>query len=74
MPMPVEGAHLTTAGLVSGLLGGYLAVAALWWFGRGLRLGGLATTPAPGPRPPSWSALCHGLMSAGMGLALLAIA
>jgi uncharacterized protein DUF5134 len=74
MPMPVEGAHLTTAGLVSGLLGGYLVVAALWWFARGLRLGGLATTPAPGPRPPSWSALCHGLMSAGMGLALLAMA
>jgi hypothetical protein len=74
MDMSVSAGRLTTAGLVSGLLGGYLVVAAVWWFARGLRLGGLATTPAPGPRPLSWSALCHGLMSAGMGLALLAMA
>jgi hypothetical protein len=74
MPMSFQAGHLTTAGLVSGLLGGYLVVAAAWWFARGLRLGGLATTPVPGPRPLSWSALCHGLMSAGMGLALLAMA
>jgi hypothetical protein len=61
-------------GWISGLLGGYLVVVAFWWFARGLRLG-----PAPlvaGRRPPplSWSALCHGLMSIGMGLALLAMA
>jgi uncharacterized protein DUF5134 len=74
MAMPMESGHLTTTGLVSGLLGGYLVVAAGWWFVRGLRLGGLATTPVVGPRPLSWSALCHGLMSAGMGLALLAMA
>jgi hypothetical protein len=74
MSMPPHAGGLTTAGLVSGLLGGYLVVAAGWWFVRGLRLGGLATTPVLGPRPLSWSALCHGLMSAGMGLALLAMA
>jgi hypothetical protein len=74
MAMPMEAGHLTTAGLISGVLGGYLVVAAGWWFLRGLRLGGLATTPERGPRPLSWSALCHGLMSAGMGLALLAMA
>jgi uncharacterized protein DUF5134 len=73
--MPMEGpGRLTTGGVISGLLGGYLMVAAGWWFVRGLRLGGLATTPAPGPRPLSWSAICHGLMSAAMGLALLAMA
>jgi hypothetical protein len=65
---------LTTVGVISGLLGGYLIVAAGWWFVRGLRLGGLATTPARGPRPLRWSAICHGLMSAAMGLALLAMA
>jgi hypothetical protein len=71
--MPMEH-QLTTTGVVSGLLGGYLVVAAGWWFFRGLRLGGLASTPDCGPRPLSWSALCHGLMSAAMGLALLAMA
>jgi hypothetical protein len=69
MTMPMASPHLTTAGLISGLLGGYLVIAAAWWFRRGLRLGGLATAP----RPVSWSALCHGLMSFGMGLALLAM-
>ena len=41
---------------------------------RRLRLGGLATTTALGPRPVSWPAICPGLMSAAMGLALLAMA
>jgi hypothetical protein len=72
--MTMGSGHLTTAGTISGLLGGYLVLVAGWWFVRGLRLGGLATTAAPGPRPVSWSAICHGLMSAAMGLALLAMA
>jgi hypothetical protein len=73
--MPMDGpGRLTTGGVISGLLGGYLVVAAGWWFVRGLRLGSLATTPDRGPRPLSWSAICHGMMSAAMGLALLAMA
>jgi hypothetical protein len=70
--MTMGAGHLTTAGVVSGLLGGCLLVAAGWWFRRGLRLGSLAA--APDPRPFSFSALCHGLMSAAMGLALLTMA
>jgi hypothetical protein len=70
--MTMGAGHLTMAGVVSGLLGGGLVVAAGWWFRRGLRLGSLAA--APDPRPFSRSALCHGLMSAAMGLALLTMA
>jgi hypothetical protein len=70
--MTMGAGHLTTTGVVSGLLGGCLVVAAGWWFRRGLRLGSLAA--APDPRPFSFSALCHGLMSAAMGLALLTMA
>jgi hypothetical protein len=58
---------------VSAILGGYLVLAAIGWVLRGLRISGLAGAGAE-PRPLSWSALCHGLMSAGMGLALLAMA
>jgi hypothetical protein len=54
-------------------LGGYLVAAALWWVVRGMRLGRLSAAGAD-TRPPDWSALCHGTMSAGMGLALLAMA
>lgn len=72
--MPTGSGHLTTAGVISGILGGYLVLVAGWWFVRGLRLGGLATTTALGPSPVSWPAICHGLMSAAMGLALLAMA
>jgi hypothetical protein len=63
------------AGWVSALLGGYLLLAAFWWIGRGMRIGGLsaATTDAVA-YPLGWSALCHGVMSAGMGIALLAMA
>jgi hypothetical protein len=63
------------AGWVSALLGGYLVLAAFWWMGRGMRISGLsaATTDAVAC-PPGWSALCHGVMSAGMGIALLAMA
>lgn len=52
---------------ISAILGAYLVLAAFWWFRRGLRLGSVAT----GVRPLSWSSICHGLMSIGMGLALL---
>jgi hypothetical protein len=63
------------AGWVNTLLGGYLMLAALWWVGRGMHIGGLsaATTDAVA-RPLDWSAFCHGVMSAGMGIALLAMA
>jgi hypothetical protein len=68
MSMPAGSIGVT--GWVSGLLGGYLVAVAFWWIFRGLRLG-----PVVGrPRPLSWSSLCHGLMSIGMGLALLAMA
>lgn len=58
---------------ISAGLGGYLMLAAIWWVIRGMRLAGLATTPPP-DHSPNWSALCHGSMSAGMALALLAMA
>jgi hypothetical protein len=66
MSMPAGSVGVT--GWVSGLVGGYLVAVAFWWFARGLRLG------PDDPRPVSWSSLCHGLMSIGMGLALLAMA
>jgi hypothetical protein len=62
------------AAWISGLLGGYLLVAAFWWFFRGLRLGHLRTASHAAVRPLSWGSMCHGLMSVGMGLALLAMA
>jgi hypothetical protein len=64
---------LPYAAWISAVLGGYLVLAAIWWVLRGLRIGGLASAEVE-PRPLSWSALCHGLMSAGMGLALLTMA
>jgi hypothetical protein len=72
--MSMSSGRLGVSALISGALGGYLVVTAFWWLLRGLRLGTLATAPDPGERPPSWSAICHGLMSAAMGLALLAMA
>jgi hypothetical protein len=62
----------TPMGWLSAVLGGYLLLAAFWWVGRGLRIGGLSTAVAT-PRPLGWGALCHGVMSAGMGLTLLAM-
>lgn len=63
------------AGWVNALLGGYLVLAAFWWVGRGMRIGALsAATTDTVASPLDWSALCHGLMSAGMGIALLAMA
>ena len=63
------------AGWVSALLGGYLVLAAFWWVGRGMHIGGLSTATTDAvARPLDWSALCHGVMSAGMGIALLAMA
>ncbi|GIE95329.1 DUF5134 domain-containing protein [Paractinoplanes rishiriensis] len=61
------------AAWVSAGLGAYLVAAALCWVIRGMRLRRLATASTDQP-PPSWAALCHGTMSAGMGLALLAAA
>jgi hypothetical protein len=61
------------AGWVSGVIGGYLVLAAGWWIVRGMRLGGLSTADAA-PRAPHWPAVCHGVMSVGMGLTLLAMA
>lgn len=60
-----------TAWMSAGLGLAMVAIAA-WWVGRGMRL----TVPAASAEPdaPNWPALCHGLMSAGMGLALLAMA
>lgn len=60
------------AGWISGGLGLGLVAVAGWWVVRGMRLGAL---PAQGAEigTPNWSALCHGLMSAGMGLSLLAM-
>jgi hypothetical protein len=77
-PVAMEGmsmgsGRLGPAGWISGILGGYLVVAAFWWFFRGLRLGGLHGAAAP-ERPLSWTSLCHGLMSVGMGMALLTMA
>ncbi|HEX5202226.1 DUF5134 domain-containing protein [Paractinoplanes rhizophilus] len=58
------------AAWVSAALGGYLVAAALWWVARGMRL-----APAgPHGATPHWPALCHAMMSAAMGLALLAMA
>ncbi|SCL27054.1 hypothetical protein GA0070624_3424 [Micromonospora rhizosphaerae] len=63
------------AGWASALLGGYLVLAAFWWVGRGMRIGGLSTATTNAVACPlDWSALCHGVMSAGMGIALLAMA
>jgi hypothetical protein len=76
--MPGMTMHPSTAsaawlsGALSGALGGYLVLAAIWWTLRGLRLHRLSTAPAA-PQPVSWGSLCHGLMSAGMGLALLTL-
>jgi hypothetical protein len=70
--MQMGAGRLGLGGWVDGMLGGYLVVAAFWWFFRGLHLGALRpAAPAPGPRPLGWASMCHGLMSIGMGLALL---
>ncbi|MFI5892930.1 DUF5134 domain-containing protein [Actinoplanes sp. NPDC051513] len=54
---------------ISVALGAYLVAAALWWVARGMRL----APTAPDGMTPHWSAVCHGMMSAAMGLALLAM-
>lgn len=56
---------------ISAAMGGYLVLAAAWWAIHGMRLGSLSS---PATQAPNWSALCHGVMSGGMGLALLAMA
>ena len=79
MPAPASAAmagmehtRIGYAGWCSALLGVYLVLAALWWAGRGMRVGGLSTAAAVS-RPLGWPALCHAVMSAGMGVALLAM-
>jgi Domain of unknown function (DUF5134) len=72
--MTMSSGPVGVAGWISGLLGGYLVVVAFWWFARGLRLGPAPAVAGGRPQPLSWSSLCHGLMSIGMGLALLAMA
>jgi hypothetical protein len=74
------GGHLTMPGMrhepggypawINAALGGYLMLAALFWVVRGMRLSHLGTSQGA-DRPPHWPAVCHGVMSAGMGLALL---
>lgn len=73
--MAVSGPGVASATWVSGALGAYLVAAACWWWARGMRvttLGGWGTTTAR--ESIQWIAVCHGLMSAAMGLALLAAA
>jgi hypothetical protein len=55
---------------ISLALGAYLVAAAGWWVARGMRL----APTAPHRATPHWAAVCHGMMSAAMGLALLATA
>jgi hypothetical protein len=83
MPAPTSAEHarhgmdqaLTASAVVSAALGAYLVAASIWWVGRGVRIGGLSTaTAAAMQQPLRWSALCHATMTAGMGLALLAMA
>jgi hypothetical protein len=59
---------------ISTALGAYLVAAALGWVIRGMRLGRLGSGGPPPERPPHWTAVCHGVMSAGMGFSLLAMA
>lgn len=59
-----------SAAWISAGVGGYLMLAALWWAIRGMRLGVLEGGAAA---PLNWAALCHGVMSAGMAVALLAM-
>ncbi|WP_433365383.1 DUF5134 domain-containing protein [Actinoplanes sp. CA-142083] len=55
---------------ISAALGAYLVAAALWWIARGMRL----APASPHGSTPHWAAVCHGMMSAAMGLSLLAMA
>lgn len=71
--MTMAGGSPGVTGWISGILGGYLVLAAFWWVLRGMRISGLATAGAA-PQSLGWTSLCHGVMSAGMGLALLTLA
>jgi hypothetical protein len=70
-----DGSHVSGgyAAWISAGIGGYLMLAALWWVIRGMRLSSLPAAPAQPTPPPNWAALCHGMMSAGMAVALLAM-
>ena len=54
---------------ISAALGAYLVAAALGWAVEGMRLRPAAVVP----QSPRWPEVCHATMSAGMGLALLAM-
>jgi hypothetical protein len=54
------------------VVGCYLAIPGFWWIGHAMRFGEFAVAGGA-PRPVRWPALVHGLMSAGMGLAVLAM-
>lgn len=59
------------AAWISAGLGTFLVLVALWWVARALRLGSLHQQPDGAS--VNWPGLCHGVMSAGMGLALLSM-
>jgi hypothetical protein len=66
---------LTAGAVITAALGTYLVAASIWWVARGVHIGGLSAATATAMQQPlRWSALCHAMMSAGMGLALLAMA
>jgi hypothetical protein len=75
-PMNMPGMdHATPRGSAwtGAAIGCYLVAAGLAWVLSGLRLSALKTTPATEspPTPWHWPALCHGVMSVSMGLAML---
>jgi hypothetical protein len=65
----IASAHAGLPAWISGILGAYLVVAALWWVARGMRL----APTSPKGSTPHWTAVCHGMMSVAMGLSLLAM-
>jgi hypothetical protein len=73
--MPGMAAGAGPTAWVSAVLGGYLMAAALWWVAGGMRLGTVRPALAvAAAHPVRWSWLCHGVMSAAMAVALLAMA
>jgi hypothetical protein len=69
--MPMSGAG--PVNWVSVTLGAYLVMAAMLWLIRGLGLTHLSETARPAAGRFHWATVCHGIMSAAMGLALLAM-
>jgi hypothetical protein len=72
MDMPgMEHASGGRAAWAAAAIGCYLVAAGVGWLLNGLRLGALRTPEAVRPAPCHWPALCHGVMSVSMGLAML---